>query len=322
MGYGSFNPQDYSARRDHRHATGQKAMSQSGMHADMDPLGVRLRESRDSAEHPLSVPVAVFFDVTGSMGGVPRRLQEKLPLLPQTLQLSGVPDVQILFGAVGDELSDYAPLQVGQFESDVAMDDVLNKIWLEGMGGRNGGESYGLALHFMARHTACDRWERRGRKGYLFLTGDESPHDVVAAAALHRFVGDRDGDRRTADVVREVCERWELFVLHVETWAAREQGSLAVWRSLAPERVVPLADPDAACETIAMIVARSEGVAAARVADSLLASGSDASGVAAASAASSALALRPTGVVAAGTASGRLPGSPSGPVRSPGADRL
>lgn len=40
--------------------------------------GQVVREARDSDEHPNSVPIAVFFDETGSMGRVPRVVQQKL----------------------------------------------------------------------------------------------------------------------------------------------------------------------------------------------------------------------------------------------------
>ena len=78
-----------------------------------------LRESRDSEEHPLSVPVAIFFDVTGSMGQIPRVLQEKLPkLMDVIIDKAGLSDPQVLVGAVGDATCDRYPFQVGQFESD------------------------------------------------------------------------------------------------------------------------------------------------------------------------------------------------------------
>jgi hypothetical protein len=64
------DPFDYSART---HAGPHRAWT---AHPDLDPFGVRVRESRDSGEHPTSLAIAVIFDVTGSMGYVPRRLQE------------------------------------------------------------------------------------------------------------------------------------------------------------------------------------------------------------------------------------------------------
>ena len=59
--------------------------------------------------------------------------------------------------AIGDAVSDRAPLQVGQFESGLEMDMWLTRIWLEGRGG-DLPESYTLAHWFGAHHTATDAW--------------------------------------------------------------------------------------------------------------------------------------------------------------------
>src|SRR5262245_1884995 len=86
------------------------------VHAKMNPKGVRVRESRDSDAHPHSHAVAVLFDVTGSMQTVPRVLQENLPRLMGLLIRKGyLEHPHILVGAIGDAVSDIAPLQVGQF---------------------------------------------------------------------------------------------------------------------------------------------------------------------------------------------------------------
>ena len=78
-----------------------------------------------------------------------------------------------MFAAVGDATCDRVPLQVGQFESDNRMDENLENMILEGGGGGQKTESYELALYFMARHTAIDCYAKRGRRGYLFVIGDE-----------------------------------------------------------------------------------------------------------------------------------------------------
>src|SRR5439155_8956225 len=127
---------------------------------------VTVRESRDSAEHPDSLAIAVLFDVTGSMGLVPRALQAKLPQLLGLLLRNGyATDPQIMFGAIRDATCHRAPLQIGQFESDNRMDDDLGRICIERGGGGQMTESYELALYFMARHTAIDCHDRRGRRG-------------------------------------------------------------------------------------------------------------------------------------------------------------
>ena len=162
MGSGRWSTDVYTAAASYRAATGTSAFaySDSGArkaHAALDPQGVAVRESRDSDEHPQSTPIAVLFDVTGSMGSVPRVLQTKLPQLLGLLTRKGyATDPHIMFGAVGDATCDRVPLQVGQFESDNRMDDDLARIVLEGGGGGQQHESYELAMYFMARHTDLD----------------------------------------------------------------------------------------------------------------------------------------------------------------------
>ena len=80
MGSGRWSTDVYDAAARFRAATGASAFaySDSGaarVHDTLDPLGVPVRESRDSAEHPESLAIAVLFDVTGSMRDVPRTLQ-------------------------------------------------------------------------------------------------------------------------------------------------------------------------------------------------------------------------------------------------------
>ena len=60
------------------------------------------------------------------------------------------------------------PLQMGQFESGLEMDDDLGKIYLEGGGGGQVYETYELAVYFFACHTAIDCFEKRSQEG-LFL---------------------------------------------------------------------------------------------------------------------------------------------------------
>ena len=86
MGNGAWSDNTYRAAATFRRASGLDDFGYSATQfhrprdqwrADrtVDPFGVRVRESRDSAEHPASTPIAVLFDVTGSMGAVPRVMQ-------------------------------------------------------------------------------------------------------------------------------------------------------------------------------------------------------------------------------------------------------
>src|SRR5258705_3828724 len=140
---------------DHNVRAGQAAAK---AHRKMDPLGVKLRESRDSDAHPTSHAVGVLMDVTGSMREVPVILQANLPKLMGLLIRKGyLEHPQILIGGIGDATCDRAPLQLGQFESGIEIQDDPRKLFLEGGGGRHLTQSSQLAMYVMSRPTnlAC-----------------------------------------------------------------------------------------------------------------------------------------------------------------------
>ncbi|WBB55925.1 hypothetical protein [Verrucosispora sp. WMMD573] len=265
MGSGAWSTDVYDAADRYRRATGTSAFSYSDsgarvVHPALDPRGA-VRESRDSAEHPRSTPVAVLFDVTGSMGHVPRVLQAKLPqLLGLLLRQGYAHDPQIMFGAIGDATCDRVPLQVGQFESDNRMDDDLGRIVLEGGGGGQMRESYELALYFMARRTITDSWEKRGRRGYLFVIGDELAYPQVKAGEVSRLVeDDLREDVPLRQIVDEVSRRWDTYyLLPAGSHYSGNRRVLEFWRDLLGQNALELDDLAAVCETIALTVGLGE----------------------------------------------------------------
>lgn len=231
------------------------------VHDQMNPHQAT-RESRDSDAHPESLAVAVFFDVTGSMGHVPTELEARLPRLMGLLIERGyAPHPQVLFGAVGDGRCDHGPLQVGQFESDAQMDEDLGRVWLEG-GGGDAPESYGLAHYFVARHTVTDCWEKRSKKGYLFTLGDQSPHPVVTRAEIRNTTGDRpQEDLSMAAVIAEARERNHVFHLIVGSEGA---GVYEEWHRLLGAGVVRIGPSVThVAETVALIIGLTEGTISA-----------------------------------------------------------
>lgn len=69
MGSGTFNPSAYRAYAATTSGkTTDEIFSSSGMHKNLNPKGVKIRESRDSEDNPQSTPAIVALDVTGSMG--------------------------------------------------------------------------------------------------------------------------------------------------------------------------------------------------------------------------------------------------------------
>jgi hypothetical protein len=139
MGYSEWSDVDYRGVTGARAAARGAELFRGEASVDplMDPRGLGVREARDSEHHPRSVPIIVAFDVTGSMGDVPMRFAKDLlgRLMTRLVEHGWVSDPQVLFAAIGDAVSDRAPLQVGQFESGLEMDMWLTRLWLEGRGG-------------------------------------------------------------------------------------------------------------------------------------------------------------------------------------------
>jgi hypothetical protein len=250
------------------------------VHEKMNPRGVKVRESRDSEAHPRSHAVGVLFDVTGSMQGVPRILQANLPKLMGLLLRKGyLEDPQILIGAIGDATCDTAPLQVGQFESGIEIEEDLGKLYLEGGGGGHITESYELALYFMARHTALDCNEKRGRRGYLFVIGDETPYPKVKRKEVARLIGDGlQADIPVEEQVAELERTYDVYyVLPKMTHHWDNPAVYRRWVELLGQNVLRLEDPAAICELIASTIGVAEGkVDLQHLADDLRKAGSSA----------------------------------------------
>ena len=232
--------------------------------SDMLPEGVDVRESRDSDEHPASLAVMVFLDVTGSMGHIPEAIvREKLGALMSTIIDNGVPDPQILFGAIGDHHCDRNPLQVGQFESGAEdLDKWLTSMYLEGGGGGQNMESYLQAWLFAGRHTSIDCFEKRNEKGFLFTIGDEKNWNEMNAGALKKIMGYAQGETVTDKQLLEEAQRlYNVYHIHInETGYRDDPDVIGYWKDVLGERLIILDDYNAVCETISTLIAVQHGV--------------------------------------------------------------
>jgi hypothetical protein len=272
MGTTRWSDDDYRDRARLRAAAGKDAFEYNDairrgevarkVHPKMNPRGVEVRESRDSEAHPESHAVAVLFDVTGSMQKVPRILQKKLPRLMGLLIRKGYLDhPQILIGAIGDATCDTAPLQIGQFESGIEIEEDLGKLFLEGGGGGQVTESYELAMYFMARHTSMDCHEKRGKKGYLFIIGDEAPYPRVKRREVARVIGDRpQADLPVKAVIAELQQVWDVyFIIPKMTMYWNNRAVHHRWVQLLGQNVLRLENPAGICELIASTIGLAEG---------------------------------------------------------------
>jgi hypothetical protein len=261
MGYGNYSFEAHEAITTSRAATPtQTVFAQRECHPLMRPYGVKVRECRDSAAHPDTMPIVLALDVTGSMGEIPAQLaKEELPHLMKALMDHGVRDPQVLFVAVGDAFHDKAPLQVGQFEATAElMDQWLTWSWLEGQGGPHGNESYELAMYFVARHVETDALRLRNKRGYMFLTGDEKPYPTLSRSAVRSVLGDEiEDDVLLRDLVDDLRRGIEPFFLipDLERRVAIEH----TWRELLGDRVIPMESPRDTTDVIGAIVGMNEG---------------------------------------------------------------
>jgi len=202
----------------------------------MNPNGIKVRESRDSKEHPNSLAIILALDVTGSMGSIPHYLvKEGLPNIMAGIIQRGVADPQMLFLGFGDHTCDKAPLQVGQFESsDELLDKWLTTIYLEGGGGGNPGESYMLPWYFAAYHTSIDCYEKHKQKGFLFTVGDEPVLKDVPASFLKKLMGDGQYENFRSEVLLDKArEKYIVKHLHLREGAnGNRQEVIDGWKQI------------------------------------------------------------------------------------------
>lgn len=266
MGGGRWSPDEWSTYKttvaskpvDHIY-TSKKMVN------ELDPLGVKIRESRDSAANPESTAVIVALDVTGSMDMVLDSMAKKGlgTVIEELISRKPVTDPAIMIMAIGDAACDRSPLQVTQFESETVLIKQLEKLYLERGGGGNNTESYDLPWYFAAQHTSIDCFEKRNKKGYLFTVGDEQSPNGLSAAQIKRFIGDDIHQKLGARELLTMVER-TYNVFHIVV----EQGNYALghkdavfssWRELLGQRVLPLSDHTKLAEVIVSTIQMMEG---------------------------------------------------------------
>jgi hypothetical protein len=274
MGYSSYNTSARATRSDSlgysnvetSHEAFLKNFKQQSLrkiNEGMDPNGVTFRESRDSESHPLTVPIQLWLDVTGSMGSVPKQLiSSGLPTLISTLIERGVNSPALMFGAIGDHLADNYPLQVAQYESgDFELDDWLTKTYIEGNGGGNGGESYSLAWYFSAYHTVADSFTKRGKKGYLFTIGDEPNHQLLHTSRIRDLMGDTANPTESIgynDIELLDAAKEANHVYHIHLNKEGRRPSHPRWRELLGNNLIEVKDYKEIPNVIAELILSNE----------------------------------------------------------------
>jgi uncharacterized protein YfaP (DUF2135 family) len=223
MGGGSYSLQiAHESRRAPNAAFQQPAAATSGtLHDALNPYGKK-REVNNVT------PIVVALDVTRSRGDDTKLMYEKLPQLMGQIELKGyIENPGISFCAIGDATSDHAPLQVGQFEGDNRLDQVLERIWIEEGGGGTGQESYELAAYFYSRTNCVRLAQGIGKKGYFFFVGDEGFYPKLDKAQVRRIIGDDlPADLDSTEVFRRLHEKFHVFLLFPQKTMEERKGNI------------------------------------------------------------------------------------------------
>lgn len=248
---------------------------------------VLIRESRDSEEHPNSVPIVIGLDVTGSMGIIPDNLvRDGLPRLmdmlmnPNSSAVPIVSDPQVMCVGIGDVRYDSSPIQASQFESDVRIVKQLTELFIEKGGGGNQTESYDVAWLFAGGYTATDAWDKRQKKGYCFTVGDELPptvNDTNTGVSLEKRLIERHLTGIQVDMTAEAAlslaqEKYAVFHLVIEQGRGMDHIGrdrvISEWKELLGNNAVLVNDYTKLPEVISSVIRVCEGQAVDDVVES------------------------------------------------------
>ena len=274
MGSGRFDSTAYATFSNSTVGRSTEQVYKSrGMVDSLNPMGVKLRESRDSTDNPKSTPLIVALDVTGSMGMLADTIarQGLGVLFNSILTKKPITDPHLMFMAVGDANCDSAPLQVSQFEADNRIVEQLTQIYLEHGGGGNNYESYNLPWYFASFHTVHDSMEKRGKRGYLFTVGDEeAPHELTHDQIQRVCGDDLKNDLSSEQMLQLAQDAYDVYHIIIEEGDyARHQGQKVVdsWRNMLGQKVILLSDHTKLAETIVSAIEVAEGIDAKASAD-------------------------------------------------------
>lgn len=275
MGSARWSPDDWVSYSSTTKAkTIDSIFTSSSIKDSLNPLGVGIRESRDSLLNPQSHAIMVNLDVTGSMGRIADVMaKEGLGVMvEEILKRKPVSDPHIMLGGVGDAYCDRSPFQVTQFEADITIAKQLEEMWLEKGGGGNCFESYNLPWYFAALHTSIDCFEKRGKKGYLFTVGDEEAPEALLRSQIKKIFGDDvQEDYSTEKLLNMASKMYHVFHIVVEEGShARSYLSEVMdsWTPLLGQRVLRLSNHKKLAEVVVSAIEVNEGRDAATVSKS------------------------------------------------------
>lgn len=227
---------------------------------ELKAANIKVREAVDSPISPNSTPIIIGSDVTGSMGELAAIIIKKgmATIMNEVYDRKPVPDPFLAILAIGDCYFDTAPLQATQFEADISLAKQVEKLYVEGGGGNNAGESYLAAHYFAAFKTKADSVIKRGKKGYLFTIGDEAPLDTITKAQIKQVFGDDVQADMTAQECLDAAKQY-FEVFHLIVKPVSHQPVVQKWEALLGDRAIRVQNADLLAEVIVSTIQVNEG---------------------------------------------------------------
>jgi hypothetical protein len=205
-------------------------------------------------------PIVFSLDVTGSMGDWTRIIYDKMPMFYGQIMIQKyLTDPAISFCAVGDHLSDEAPLQVSDFAKGKEIDDNIGEMFLEGGGGGTFYESYDLAAYFYLNFVDL----KNSVLPFFFVTGDEAFYEKIQEKHIFKFLGKNiNGNFVIArDTWKDLMKKYNVFLIK-KTY---EEESIEVkikkqWNeTIGEERVLYISTPKACVDVMLGAIALTSG---------------------------------------------------------------
>lgn len=202
-------------------STRQTLFRRTSLSPELNPYN-KVRECRDSAEHPNTLPVILALDVTGSMSNSAKEIASKLNIIMETI-FENTKDVEFMVQAIGDEDYDAVPFQMSQFESDIRIAKQLDQVYFEGGGGVNLWESYSYAWYAAWKHCDLDIW-KRGGKGIIITIGDEPLNPYIKSIYVEQVFGDtlQEAELATRDIYNAIKDKYDVYHICVSNYIIDE----------------------------------------------------------------------------------------------------
>ena len=267
MGYGSYRASDWAKLKSSRGISASSNADQifrdNSLQEKYDPRFINVRESRDSEDSPESTPIIIAFDVTGSMGYLAAEIAKNSldRTITELYDKQPVTNPHVMCAAITSPDWE-GSLQVTQFEADIRVFEQLLDLKIGFGGNRYSYDS--LIWYFAAKHTSIDSYEKHGRKGFLFVLGDEicgaESGEKLTQDQISGIFNDQSKDLSLRNLLYLASEKYEIF--HIVTHSRASMNSFDTWNAFLPGRVALIRGEniDRLSEVITSIMQLSNGM--------------------------------------------------------------